>query len=204
MTYPLKCLLASLLSHQGRASWNECNKWTAWYVGPKVNQTELWKLRNQYLSLMIFHFNVHDFSELGVGIALCLAISKRYKQRHREKYSHEISILVMQNQDNIKILMKFPSVLTFSNTTWESWRWEGMQCSLGREQTQPTPEQPRQTKVPYFLNDEKKEHPMLDAKNQGHQWWSFPEATVNLWVITVGQAEFRNMENYLSCRLILN
>lgn len=145
MTYPLNCLLGSLVSRQWKASWNECKKWTVRYVGPKITQTELWIFRNQYFSLVIFHFNVHDFSELCSGIALCLVISKKYKQHHREKYSHEIFILIMQTQDNLKILMRFPSVLTFSNTTWQTWLWEGMQCLLGREHTQPTTEQSCQT-----------------------------------------------------------
>ena len=133
MTYPLNCLLGSLVSHQWKASWNERNKWTVRYVGPKINQTELWIFRNQCLSLVIFHFNVHDFSELCIGIALCLVINKKYKQRHREKHSQEISILIMQTQDNVKILMKFPSVLTFSNTTWQTWLWEG--CSAYWEES---------------------------------------------------------------------
>lgn len=145
MTYPLNCLLGSLVSHQWQATWKECNKWTAQPVGPKINQTELWTYRNQYLSLVIFHFNVHEFSELCIGTALCLAIRKKYKWHHREKYFHQISILIMQTQDNVKILMKFPSVLTFSNTTWQAWLWKGMQWFLGRDYTQPTTEQSCQT-----------------------------------------------------------
>lgn len=104
-----------------------------------------WKSRNQCLSLAVFHFNVHGFSELCIGIALCLVISKKYKQWHREKYPPEISILIMQTQDNVQLLMKFPSVLTFSNATWQAWHWEEVQHSLGRQHTQPATQQPCQT-----------------------------------------------------------
>lgn len=122
--------------HQWQATWNGGNKWTAQHVGPKIKQIELWTCRNQYLSPVIFHFSVHESSEVCIGIALCLAIRNKYKWHHREKYSHEISILIMQTQDNVKVLMKFPSVLTFSNTTWQAWLWEGMEWFLRREYTQ--------------------------------------------------------------------
>lgn len=89
---PPHCLLGRLVSHQRRATWKGCNKWTVRYNALKTNQCEPWKFRNRYLSLVIFHFNVHDFSELYPGIALCLVISKKYEQLHRKKYSHEISI----------------------------------------------------------------------------------------------------------------
>lgn len=71
--------------HQWQATWNEDNKWTAQHVGPKIKQIELWTCRNQYLSSVIFHFSVHESSEVCIGIALCLAIRKKYKWHHREK-----------------------------------------------------------------------------------------------------------------------
>lgn len=200
MTYPLNCLLGSLVSHQWQATWKECNKWTAQPVGPKINQTELWTYRNQYLSLVIFHFNVHEFSELCIGTALCLAIRKKYKWHHREKYFHQISILIMQTQDNVKILMKFPSVLTFSNTTWQAWLWKGMQWFLERLHTAynwaimpdlgticintvPHLNDTRSSiiKMPPLVKEkEKGEHHMLGTRNQGCQWWEVPEAVMNI------------------------
>lgn len=108
-------------------------------VGPKVSQAELGHLRNQYLSLVIFHLNVHYFSELCTRTALCLVITERYKQQHKENYSRKIWDLIMQTQDKVKILMKFLSILTF-------FKYNIAKPGFGREgSTQPTAEQSSQT-----------------------------------------------------------
>lgn len=112
----------------------------------------------------------------------------------------------MQTQDNVKVLMKFPSVLTFSNATRQAWFWEGMHCFPG-EHTQPTlsnPARPRDNLCHHSATSgwhkescnqnasltKQKERKELDAKNQRCQWWEFPEAIVNMQVIIPGQAVF--------------
>lgn len=116
----------SLLFQQWKARRNECKMWTTWCAGPKVSQVELCHLRNQYLSVVIFHLTVHYFSEFCTTTALRLVITERYKQLHKENYSHEISDLIMQTQDKVKILMKFLSVLTF-------FKYNIAEPGLGRE-----------------------------------------------------------------------